>query len=102
MSNINYGVLKRYGYSYPQFDYIKTREDNPVYLLNNHKYVQAQEALEKVGGECRAEIINGVWMLIYYKLGSFTGCIMDSNWRKAPSKFFDLMLEANIIKQTLF
>lgn len=97
---INYGALRRYGF--PHFDYVDSVEESPRFLDHNHKYQHARESLFDVGGECRAEIVNNVWMLIYYKLGSFTGCIMDCNWRKAPAKFFDLMLEANIIKQTLF
>lgn len=98
---INYDVLRRHS-QYPEFDYKNTVEDEPVFLEKNYKYIAAKEAINNVGGECRAEIINNYWLLIYYKLGSFTGCIMAANWRAAPATFLQLMLEANIFKQTLF
>lgn len=98
---IFYDVLRRYKH-YPQFDYVDSVEHNPVFLDKNHLYNHAKDSLFGVGGECRSEIVNNYWMLIHFKLGSFTGVIMDKNWRKCASLFFDLMLEANIVKTTLF
>lgn len=98
---VYYDCLRRFSI-YPQFDYINTLEDNPVYLDKNHLYNQAKDSLLSIGGECRSEIVNNYWMQIHFKLGSFYGVVLDKNWRKCASRFFDLMLEANIVKTTLF
>ena len=99
--SIIYSELKKHA-NYPHFDYVDSVEESPRFLHKNHLYIHAKDSLNAVGGECRTELVNNYWMLIYYKLGSFEGCIMDSNWRFVARKFFALMRNANIIKQTLF